>query len=344
MKIAFLTSGGNAPCLNSSIGRLLFHFSKIDDEVHAVGYLNGFSGLLKNNKINLPTKFSLNEIDMFYSLGGSLIGNSRIKLTNVDDCLKKGLISDGQIPLEVAADQLIKDKIDILFTIGGDDTNTTAKDLQNHINSKNINITVIGIPKTIDNDIFPIKRSLGAYTAASSGAMFFQNIVNENFMSEHHLIVHEVMGRNSGWLTGFTAKMYYDTLDEEKLNLYDTFDKRRYDIHGIYVPEREIPAIIGQGGKRIHGIEQQLGIKLTVKVLEEKKESTKFNTNETKKYVIFEFSKSLSKKSAEFSLEDNFLFSAIVSNRGEIKIHKKSEIGRKITDALDTNKKIEILI
>ena len=134
MKIAFLTSGGNAPCLNSSIGRLLFHFSKIDDEVHAVGYLNGFSGLLKNNKINLPTKFSLNEIDMFYSLGGSLIGNSRIKLTNIDDCLKKGLISEGQTPLEVAADQLIKDKIDILFTIGGDDTNTTAKDLQNHIN------------------------------------------------------------------------------------------------------------------------------------------------------------------------------------------------------------------
>ena len=240
MKIAFLTSGGNAPCLNSSIGRLLFHFSKIDDEVHAVGYLNGFSGLLKNNKINLPTKFSLNEIDMFYSLGGSLIGNSRIKLTNVDDCLKKGLISDGQIPLEVAADQLIKDKIDILFTIGGDDTNTTAKDLQNHINSKNINITVIGIPKTIDNDIFPIKRSLGAYTAASSGAMFFQNIVNENFMSEHHLIVHEVMGRNSGWLTGFTAKMYNDRLDEKKLNLDDTFDKRRYDIHGIYVPERDL--------------------------------------------------------------------------------------------------------
>jgi ATPase len=112
----------------------------------------------------------------------------------------------------------------------------------------------------------------------------------------------------------------------------------------IYVPEREIPAIIGQGGKRIHGIEQHLGIKLTVKTLEEKKESTKFNTNETKKYVIFEFSKSLSKKSAEFSLEDNFLFSAIVSNKGEIKIHKKSEIGRKLMDALDTSKKVEILI
>ena len=212
MKIAFLTSGGNAPCLNSSIGRLLFHFSKIDNEVLAVGYLNGFSGLLKGNKINFPTKLSSDEIDIFYNLGGSLIGNSRVKLTNIDDCLKKGLINDGQIPLEIAADQLIEDKIDVLFTIGGDDTNITAKDLQNYINSKDVDITVIGIPKTIDNDIFPVKRSLGAHTAASMGGKFFQNIVNENYMAERHLIVHEVMGRNSGWLTAFTANMYYNEI------------------------------------------------------------------------------------------------------------------------------------
>jgi len=240
MKIAFLTSGGNAPCLNSSIGRLLFNFSEIDNEVHAIGYLNGFSGLLNNNSINLPTKFSSNEIDVFYNLGGSFIGNSRVKLTNTDDCLKKGLIDNDEIPLDVAANQLIKDEVNILFTIGGDDTNTTAKDLQNYIHSKDIDITVIGIPKTIDNDIFPIRRSLGAYTAASSGAMFFQNIVNENNMGERHLIVHEVMGRNSGWLTAFTAKMYYSTLSNRSIGPSNIVDNKRYNIHGIYVPEREL--------------------------------------------------------------------------------------------------------
>ena len=186
MKIAFLTSGGNAPCLNSSIGRLLFNFSRTGNDVHAIGYLNGFAGLLNSNSIDLPIKFASNEIDIFYNLGGSFIGNSRVKLTNIDDCLKKGLVNKGDVPLEVAANQLIKDKIDILFTVGGDDTNTTARDLQNYIHSKDIDITVIGIPKTIDNDIFPIKRSLGAYTAASAGATFFQNIVNENNMGERH--------------------------------------------------------------------------------------------------------------------------------------------------------------
>ena len=243
MKIAFLTSGGNAPCLNSSIGRLLYNFSKLDNDIVAIGYLNGFAGLLKGMTTGLPTSFESEEATLFYDVGGSFIGNSRIKLTNIRDCVQRGLVEGNDIPIEVAAKQLINDGIDILFTIGGDDTNTTAKDLQNYIHSKNINIVVIGIPKTIDNDIFPIKRSLGAYTAADSGATFFSNIINENFMGERHLIVHEVMGRNSGWLTAFTAKSYFQQLDQKTLSkssLMRNFDKRRYNIHGIYVPEIEL--------------------------------------------------------------------------------------------------------
>ena len=238
MKIAFLTSGGNAPCLNSSMGRLLHSFGELNKNVHAIGYLNGFSGLLKGKSIKLPTQ----EVKPFYRIGGSLIGNSRVKLTNIEDCIKKKLITEGQVPLEVAANQLIKDEIDILFTIGGDDTNTTARDLKNYINSKNVNITVIGIPKTIDNDIFPIKRSLGAYTAAYEGAKFFENIVSENFMGERHLIVHEIMGRNSGWLTAYTVREYLKnriTFDNYN-SLNSFFDSSRFDIHGLYVPERAV--------------------------------------------------------------------------------------------------------
>ena len=58
--------------------------------------------------------------------GGSPIGNSRVKLTNVADCVKRGLVKEGEDPLKVAADQLVKDGVDVLHTIGGDDTNTTA--------------------------------------------------------------------------------------------------------------------------------------------------------------------------------------------------------------------------
>ena len=56
-----------------------------------------------------------------------------MKLTNVNDCINKGYIKKNEIPLKIAAEQLKKDKIDILHTIGGDDTNTTACDLSNFL-------------------------------------------------------------------------------------------------------------------------------------------------------------------------------------------------------------------
>ena len=242
MKIAFLTSGGNAPCLSSSIGRLLYNYNKLDDKIEAYSYINGFAGLLMGNKISLPMDLANTDYENFYKMGGSIIGNSRVKLTNKQDCIQKKLIDKDQDPLEVASEQLIKDKIDILHPIGGDDTNSTARDLVNYINSRGVDITLVGIPKTIDNDIYPVKQSLGASSAAESGAIFFNNIVNENNMSPRQLIIHEVMGRNSGWLTAYTAKIYSDMLDRKKnslenLNLGSIYNLNRFKIHALYVPE-----------------------------------------------------------------------------------------------------------
>ena len=63
-------------------------------------------------------------------------------------------------PLEVAADQLVKDQVDVLHTIGGDDTNTTAAHLAAYLAENDYKLIVVGLPKTIDNDVFPIKQSL----------------------------------------------------------------------------------------------------------------------------------------------------------------------------------------
>jgi ATPase len=112
----------------------------------------------------------------------------------------------------------------------------------------------------------------------------------------------------------------------------------------VYVPEREIPKIIGVKGQRITNIEEKLGVKITVKELEIKKEHTSYNTSESKKYITFMFSKSLAKKPAEFFVEDTFIFSAVLANNGKVQIHKKSQLGRTIKEALDTNKKIEVKI
>tara|TARA_B000000475_G_scaffold272246_1_gene272785 strand:- start:1636 stop:2826 length:1191 start_codon:yes stop_codon:yes gene_type:complete len=239
MKIAFLTAGGIAPCLSASIGGLIKSYNSVYNDAELIGYLNGYKGLLTGQKISFPdsVKSKTNVFDLF---GGSPLGNSRVKLTNVEDCIEKGFIDKNQNPLDVAAQQLIKDKVDILHTIGGDDTNTMAAELSFYLKENNYELTVVGLPKTVDNDVYPISQTLGAYTAAEQGAIFFDNISNENTTSSRQLIVHEVMGRNCGWLTAQTAREYRRRLDSKEFLPEALIDRSRWDIDAIYLPETSI--------------------------------------------------------------------------------------------------------
>jgi pyrophosphate--fructose-6-phosphate 1-phosphotransferase len=239
MKIAFLTAGGIAPCLSASIGGLIKSYNSVYNDAELIGYLNGYKGLLTGQKISFPdsVKSKTNVFDLF---GGSPLGNSRVKLTNVEDCIEKGFINKNQNPLDVAAQQLIKDKVDILHTIGGDDTNTMAAELSFYLKENNYDLTVVGLPKTVDNDVYPISQTLGAYTAAEQGAIFFDNISNENTTSSRQLIIHEVMGRNCGWLTAQTAREYRRRLDSKEFLPEALIDRSRWDIDAVYLPETSI--------------------------------------------------------------------------------------------------------
>ena len=238
MKIAFLTAGGIAPCLSSSIGALIEKYNEIAPDAELIGYLNGYRGLLLGNSIEFPDSAKTNFATL-YDFGGSPIGNSRVKLTNVDDCVKRGYVLEGQDPLKVAADQLVKDKVDILHTIGGDDTNTMAAQLSFYLKENNYNLTVVGLPKTVDNDVFPIAQTLGAWTAAEQGAIFFENIANENTTSTRQLIIHEVMGRNCGWLTARTAYDYRERMKQRNFIPELLINQEKWDIDAVYIPETD---------------------------------------------------------------------------------------------------------
>ena len=238
MKIAFLTAGGIAPCLSSSIGALIEKYNEIAPDAELIGYLNGYRGLLLGNSIEFPDSAKTNFATL-YDFGGSPIGNSRVKLTNVDDCVKRGYVLEGQDPLNVAADQLVKDKVDILHIIGGDDTNTMAAQLSFYLKENNYNLTVVGLPKTVDNDVFPITQTLGAWTAAEQGAIFFENIANENTTSTRQLIIHEVMGRNCGWLTARTAYDYRERMKQRNFIPELLINQEKWDIDAVYIPETD---------------------------------------------------------------------------------------------------------
>jgi len=238
-KVALLTAGGLAPCLSSAIGRLIERYTEVSPEIEIICYTSGYKGLLLGEFIEVTDDIRKNAV-VLYKHGGSPIGNSRVKLTNVKDCEKRGLVEEGENPLEVAANRLVKDGVDVLHTIGGDDTNTTAADLAAHLAEHNYELTVVGLPKTIDNDVFPIKQSLGAWTAAEEGANYFANVVAEHNANPRMLIIHEVMGRNCGWLTGYTAKVYHEKLTALDFLPQLGLRKDRKDVHAIFVPEMAI--------------------------------------------------------------------------------------------------------
>jgi pyrophosphate--fructose-6-phosphate 1-phosphotransferase len=235
-RVAILTSGGIAPCLSAAVGGLIEKYNGLSPDAEIIGYMHGYRGLLLGKSVKFSGKAKKN-YEILYGFGGTPIGNSRVKLTNIDDCVKKGYVSEGQDPLDVAARQLSRDSIDILHTIGGDDTNTMAAALAHHLEASGVNLTVVGLPKTVDNDVVPVRQTLGAWTAAEQGAAFFQNIANENTTSRRQLIIHEVMGRHCGWLTATTAHEYQKLLETMNFLPELFMSRERWDVHAVYIPE-----------------------------------------------------------------------------------------------------------
>jgi pyrophosphate--fructose-6-phosphate 1-phosphotransferase len=257
-----LTAGGLAPCLSSAVAGLIERYTDVAPDVRMIAYLNGYAGLLTGKSVEITDDVRA-VAHRLHAFGGSPIGNSRVKLTNVADCVKRGLVDPGQDPLHVAAEQLSRDGVNILHTIGGDDTNGTAADLAAFLRGNGYELTVVGLPKTIDNDIVPIKQSLGAWTAAEQGALYARNIIAEHSTNPRMLVVHEVMGRNCGWLTAATAAAHHQWVRGAQFAEWVDNSADRWDVHGVFVPER--PFDIAEEAKRLRAIMDQLdGVNLFI--------------------------------------------------------------------------------
>jgi pyrophosphate--fructose-6-phosphate 1-phosphotransferase len=255
-KVAILTAGGLAPCLSASIAGLIQRYTEIAPEIEIICYRGGYKGLLLGDSLTVgPAEREAAHVLKLY--GGSPIGNSRVKLTNVKDCVKRGLVRESQNPLQVAAEQLVRDGVDVLHTVGGDDTNTTAADLAAFLAANRYQLTVLGLPKTIDNDVVPIRQSLGAWTAAEEGARFFARVVAESGANPRMLIIHEVMGRNCGWLTAATAHAYQAGLDAGPWVPGLGLDRARLAVHGVYVPEQAFD--VAAEAKRLKSVMDRVG-------------------------------------------------------------------------------------
>jgi diphosphate-dependent phosphofructokinase len=255
-RVAILTAGGYAPCLSSAVGALVETWTALSPDTEILAYRHGYQGLLTGDSVVVDDE-ARRGAAVLHRFGGSPLGNSRVKLTNDEDCRRRGLIGPDQTALQVAAERLVADGVSVLHTIGGDDTNTAAADLAAYLHEQQVDLTVVGLPKTIDNDIVPIRQSLGAQTAAEQAALFARNVLAEHGSSPRMLIVHEVMGRNCGWLTAAAARSYLSWHAEQDWLPSIGLTPERWGIHAVYVPE--LPIDLDAEAARLSAVMDEIG-------------------------------------------------------------------------------------
>ncbi|MCL2377838.1 MAG: ATP-dependent 6-phosphofructokinase [Defluviitaleaceae bacterium] len=186
-KIALLTGGGDAPGLNAVIYSTVRACHNLMD-CELIGYKFGYRGLYNNDYIPLNRATTSGILHK----GGTILYNSN-KDNLFDYAVEENGVTVKKDVSGVAIENMKKEGVDVLVVLGGDGTLTSARDFAR------MGVNVIGVPKTIDNDLPATESTFGFDTAV--------NIVVENLgrlhttaESHHRVMVVEVMGRSAGWI------------------------------------------------------------------------------------------------------------------------------------------------
>lgn len=175
-KIGFLTSGGDSPGMNACIRSIVK--SCLKSNVVPIGIRDGYKGLMSGDFWEM----NYSDVDNIIQLGGTILGTARSEEFKIAEKRKD------------AIQKLVEYQIDGLIVIGGDGTFTGATIL-----AKEIGIAIIGIPGTIDNDIFGTDHSIG-YDTALNTVIEAVDKIRDTATSHHRVFFVEVMGKHAGFI------------------------------------------------------------------------------------------------------------------------------------------------
>jgi ATP-dependent phosphofructokinase / diphosphate-dependent phosphofructokinase len=186
-KIGILTGGGDCPGLNAVI-RGITTVAVLKYDLKVIGYKFGYRGLYNNDW----TKLTLKKVSGIQHRGGTILYSS-----NKDNLFDYTVEEDGKFVKrdvsEVALANMRKEEVDALIVIGGDGTLTSARDFARK------GVKVIGVPKTIDNDLGVTDTTFG-YISAVNIATEALDRLHTTAESHHRIMILEVMGRGAGWI------------------------------------------------------------------------------------------------------------------------------------------------
>ena len=194
MNIVVAQSGGPTCAINASLAGVFKRGCKSDKIDKIYGSINGINGIIRQNLVDLSDYIKSEEdIKLLINTPSTALGSCRYKLA---ECEK------DETDYKKIVECLKKYDIGMFFYIGGNDSMDTVMKLSAYFSENNIDIKVIGIPKTIDNDLCGTDHSPGFGSAAKYVAATMQEIIRDSRVySVKSVTIVEIMGRHAGWLT-----------------------------------------------------------------------------------------------------------------------------------------------
>lgn len=192
--VAVAQSGGPTAAINSSLAGVFSGASGCREIDGVYGMLNGIEGAIGGNYVDLSKLLtSRYDIDLLKRTPSTILGSCRYKLKDYrEDSSDYEMIAETFRRLEIKA----------FFYIGGNDSMDTVMKLDSYFKEKNTDIKVVGIPKTIDNDVMNTDHTPGFGSAAKYVAATIQEIIRDSRVySVPSVTIVEIMGRDAGWLT-----------------------------------------------------------------------------------------------------------------------------------------------
>ena len=189
-RVGMLTSGGDCPGLNAAIrGVAKALYEQMGDDVEIIGITDGYTGLIEGEY----RKMERSDFSGILTRGGTILGTSRQPYKTIQ------VISDDNVDkVGSMIENYERMKLDCLLTLGGNGTHKTA----NLLSKKGLN--VIGLPKTIDNDLYGTDVTFGFHTAVDIGTEVIDRL-HTTAASHSRVMVVEIMGNKAGWLSLYTG-------------------------------------------------------------------------------------------------------------------------------------------
>lgn len=177
-----VTCGGLCPGLNNVIRSLYFELHHAYGVKEVLGFREGYKGL-DPSRGKEPIVLTSEIVDDIHRDGGTILGTSR-----------------GPVDVGLAVDNLVKRGVNILFTVGGDGTQRGGNALYKEARKKGYDLSVVGIPKTIDNDVAFVARTFGYLTAVEKAREVLDSAHTEAHSVENGISLVKLMGRNAGFI------------------------------------------------------------------------------------------------------------------------------------------------